>query len=92
MKDRIPTAQDQRQLTATSLYDHVHRATNTAAKTGASTVKYHLPTGYGVMEVKGLISFLQYRGYYVRHWHGTDELEVSWELGKAVKEDLDSDD
>lgn len=92
MKDRIPTAQDQRQLTATSLYDHVHRAMNTAAKTGASTVKYHLTTGYGVMEVKGLISFLRYRGYYVRHWHGTDELEVSWELARAVKEALDNDD
>lgn len=92
MEDRIPTAQDQRQLTATSLYDHVHHAMNTAAKAGASTVKYHLPAGYGETEVKGLISFLRYRGYYVRHWYVTDELEVSWELERAVKETLDSDD
>lgn len=92
MKDRIPTAQDQRQLTALSLYDHVHHAMNTAAKAGASTVKYHLPAGYGAIEVKGLISFLRYRGYFVRHWHGTDELEVSWELERAVREALDNDD
>lgn len=92
MERRIPTAQDQRQLTALSLYDHVHRAMDIAAKAGASTVKYHLPAGYGTMEVKGLISFLRYRGYYVRHWHGTDELEVSWELNRAVEEALDSDD
>lgn len=92
MERRIPTAPDQRQLTALSLYDHMHHAMNTAAKAGASTVKYHLPAGYGAMEVKGLISFLRYRGYFVRHWHGTDELEVSWELGRAVKESLDSDD
>lgn len=92
MEDRIPTAQDQRQLTALSLYDHVHHAMNTAAKAGASTVKYHLPAGYGETEVKGLISFLRHRGYYVRHWHGTEELEVSWELARAVKETTDSDD
>ena len=92
MKDRIPTAQDQRQLTALSLYDHMHHAMNTAAKAGASTVKYHLPAGYGETEVKGLVSFLRYRGYYVRHWHGTDELEVSWELERTVREALDSDD
>lgn len=92
MERRIPTAQNQRQLTALSLYDHVHRAMNTAAKAGASTVKYHLPSGYGAMEVKGLVSFLRYRGYYARHWHGTDKLEVSWELERAVKETLNSDD
>lgn len=92
MERRIPTAQDQRQLAALSLYDHVHHAMDIAAKSGASTVKYRLPTGYGEMEVKGLVSFLRYRGYYVRHWHGTDELEVSWELNRAVEEALDSDD
>ena len=92
MEDRIPTAQDQRQLTALSLCDHMHHAMDTAAKAGASTVKYHLPAGYGAMEVKVLISFLRYRGYYVRHWHGTDELEVSWELERAVKGTIDSDD
>lgn len=92
MERRIPTAQDQRQLTALSLYDHVHHAMDIAAKAGASTVKYKLPAGYGAMEVKGLVSFLRYRGYYVRHWHGTDELEVSWELNRAVEEALDSDD
>lgn len=63
-----------------------------AAKAGASTVKYKLSAGYGAMEVKGLVSFLRYRGYYVRLWHGTDELEVSWELKRAVKKALDSDD
>lgn len=92
MKDRIPTAQDQRQLTALSLYDHVHRAMNTAAKAGASTVKYPLPAGYGKTELNGLITFLRYRGYFVQHWHGTDELEVSWELERTVKEALDNDD
>lgn len=92
MERRIPTAQVQRQLTALSLYDHVHHAMDVAAKAGASMVKYRLPTGYGEMEVKGLVSFLRYRGYYVRLWHGTDELEVSWELERAVKEALDSDD
>lgn len=92
MKYRIPTAKDQRQLTALSLYDHVHHAMDMAAKAGASTVKYHLPAGYGAMEIKGLISFLRYRGYYVRRWYGTDELEVSWELERAVKEALDGDD
>lgn len=92
MEDRIPTAQGQRQLTASSLYDHVHHAMDVAAKAGASTVKYKLPAGYGTMEVKWLISFLRYRGYFVRHWHGTDELEVSWELERAVKETLNSDD
>lgn len=91
MERRIPTAQDQRQLTALSLYDHVHYAMDVAAKAGASTVKYKLPAGYGEMEVKGLVSFLRYRGYYVRLWHGTDELEVSWELERAVKKALDSD-
>lgn len=92
MERRIPTAQNQRQLTALSLYDHVHHAMDVAAKAGASTVKYRLPDGYGAVEVKGLISFLRYRGYFVRHWHGTDELEVSWELKRAVKGELDSDD
>lgn len=92
MERRIPTAQDQRQLTALSLYDHVHHAMDVAAKAGASMVKYHLPAGYGAMEVKGLVSFLRYRGYFVRLWHGTDELEVSWELSRAVKEALDSND
>lgn len=92
MERRIPTAQVQRQLTALSLYDHVHRAMDIAAKAGASTVKYHLPAGYGDIEVKGLVSFLRYRGYYVRLWHGTDDLEVSWELKRAVKGALDSDD
>lgn len=91
MERRIPTAQDQRQLTALSLYDHVHRAMDVAAKAGASTVKYKLPAGYGEMEVKGLVSFLRYRGYFVRFWHGTDELEVSWELSRATKETLDDD-
>lgn len=91
MERRIPTAQDQRQLTALSLYDHVHRAMDVAAKAGASTVKYKLPAGYGEMEVKGLVSFLRYRGYFVRFWHGTDELEVSWELSRATKETLDND-
>lgn len=91
MERRIPTVQDQRQLTALSLYDHVHRAMDIAAKAGASTVKYHLPAGYGTMEVKGLVSFLRYRGYYVRLWHGTDEMEVSWELSRATKETLDND-
>ena len=91
MERRIPTAQDQRQLAALSLYDHVHHAMDIAAKSGASTVKYHLPVGYGKMEVKGLVSFLRYRGYFVRHWHGTDELEVSWELSRATKETLDND-
>lgn len=91
MERRIPTAQDQRQLTALSLYDHVHHAMDVAAKAGASMVKYKLPTGYGAMEVKGLVSFLRYRGYFVRLWHGTDELEVSWELSRATKETLDND-
>lgn len=91
MERRIPTAQDQRQLTALSIYDHVHRAMDVAAKAGASTVKYKLPAGYGAMEVKGLVSFLRYRGYYVQHWHGTDEMEVSWELSRATKEILDND-
>ncbi len=91
MEDRIPTAQDQRQLTAVSLYDHVHHAMDTAAKAGASTVKYKLPAGYGATEVRGLISFLRYRGYFVRHWHGTDELEVSWEIDRAAKGALDDD-
>lgn len=91
MERRIPTARDQRQLTALSLYDHVHRAMDIAAKAGASTVKYKLPAGYGAMEVKGLVSFLRYRGYFVRLWHGTDELEVSWELSRATKETLDND-
>lgn len=92
MERRIPTAQVQRQLTALSLYDHMHHAMDTAAKAGASTVKYRLPAGYGVTEVRGLISFLRYRGYFVRLWHGTDELEVSWELKRAVDGALDSDD
>ena len=61
-----------------NLFAIAQRKIDEAARRGAASVQIILPTGYDDEAVEDLICYLRTWQYYVKWYHSTDCLEISW--------------
>lgn len=76
--EEIKPAFEQQRLSAVNLFAIAQRKIDEATRRGAASVQIVLPTGYDDEAVEDLICYLEVRQYYVKWYHGTDCLEISW--------------
>lgn len=76
--EEIKPAFEQQRLSAVNLFAIAQRKIDEATRRGAASVQIILPTGYDDEAVEDLICYLDVRQYYVKWYHGTDCLEMSW--------------
>lgn len=76
--EEIKPAIEQQRLSAMNLFAIAQRKIDEATRRGAASVQIILPTGYDDEAVEDLICYLRTWQYYVKWYHGTDCLEISW--------------
>lgn len=76
--EEIKPAMEQQQLSKINLFAIAQHKIDEATRLGAASVQIILPTGYDDEAVEDLICYLEVRQYYVKWYHGTDCLEISW--------------
>lgn len=76
--EEIKPAFEQQRLSAMNLFAIAQRKIDEATRRGAASVQIILPTGYDDEAVEDLICYLRTLQYYVKWYHGTDCLEISW--------------
>lgn len=76
--EEIKPAFEQQRLSAMNLFAIAQRKIDEATRRGAASVQIILPTGYDDEAVEDLICYLGTLQYYVKWYHGTDCLEISW--------------
>lgn len=76
--EEIKPAFEQQRLSAVNLFAIAQRKIDEATRRGAASVQIILPTGYDDEAVEDLICYLGIKQYYVKWYHGTDCLEISW--------------
>lgn len=76
--EEIKPAIEQQRLSAMNLFAIAQRKIDEATRRGAASVQIVLPTGYDDEAVEDLICYLGIKQYYVKWYHGTDCLEISW--------------
>lgn len=76
--EEIKPAFEQQRLSAVNLFAIAQRKIDEATRRGAASVQIVLPTGYDDCAVDSLIRYLRMWQYYVKWYHGTDCLEISW--------------
>lgn len=69
---------EQQRLSAVNLFAIAQRKIDEATRRGAASVQIILPTGYDDEAVEDLICYMRTWQYYVKWYHGTDCLEISW--------------
>ena len=76
--EEIKPAIKQQRLSAMNLFAIAQRKIDEATRRGAASVQIILPTGYDDEAVEDLKCYLSTLEYYVKWYHGTDCLEISW--------------
>ena len=83
--EEIKPAIKQQRLSAMNLFAIAQRKIDEATRRGAASVQIILPTGYDDEAVEDLKCYLSTLEYYVKWYHGTDCLEISWKYDDVMK-------
>lgn len=83
--EEIKPAIKQQRLSAMNLFAIAQRKIDEATRRGVASVQIILPTGYDDEAVEDLKCYLLALEYYVKWYHGTDCLEISWKYNDVMK-------
>lgn len=83
--EEIKPAIKQQRLSAMNLFAIAQRKIDEATRRGAASVQIILPMGYDDEAVEDLKCYLLTLEYYVKWYHGTDCLEISWKYNDVMK-------
>lgn len=83
--EEIKPALEQQQLSKMNLFAIAQREIDEATRRGAAGVQIILPAGYDDEAVEDLKCYLLTLEYYVKWYHGTGCLKISWKWRDVMK-------